>query len=115
MLKIINPHLRRVRDGILYAKNSSSRRHECKRYCKEMGRKYKKFIFDVAHRWNSIYAMLECAYDYKDVLTMYCNEHFSEVELTTYDWDVSYMIKEFLEIFNILTNFFLVFIILLLL
>ena len=50
--------------------------------------------------------MLEYAYDYKDVLTMYCNEHFPEIGLITYDWDVSYIIKEFLEIFNMATNFF---------
>ena len=76
-----------------------------------MGRKYKKFISDVAHRWNSTYVMLECVYDYKDAFTMYCNEHFPEVGLTTYYWDVSYMIKEILKIFNIATYFFPVFII----
>ena len=105
-LKIIDPHLRRVRDGILFAKNSSIRRYEFKRYCKQMGKKYNKFISDVPHRWNSTYAMLECAYDYKDILTIYCNEHFPEIGLTSYDWDVSYIIKEFLEIFNMATNFF---------
>ena len=77
-LKIIDPHLRRVRDGILFAKNSLRRRYEFKKYYKEMGRKYKKFISDVAYRWNSTYAMLEYTYNYKDVLTMHCNEHFPE-------------------------------------
>ena len=43
-LKIIDPYLRRVRDGILYAKSSSSRRYEFKRYYKEMGKKYKKLF-----------------------------------------------------------------------
>ena len=79
-LKIIDPHLRRVRLDILFAKNSSIRRYEFKRYCKEMGRKYNKFISDVAHRWISTYAILECAHDYKDVLTMYCNEHHLTVQ-----------------------------------
>ena len=50
-----------------------------------MGKKYKKFISIVARRWNSTYAMLEYAYDYKDTLTMYCNQHFPKVGLTTYD------------------------------
>ena len=79
-LKVIDPHLHRVRDDILFTKNSSSRKYEFKRYCKEMRIKYKKFISNVAHRWNSTYAMLECAYDYKDVLTMYCNEHHLTVQ-----------------------------------
>ena len=38
-LKIIDPHLRRVRDGILYAENSSNQRHEFKRYCKQIGKR----------------------------------------------------------------------------
>ena len=50
-----------------------------------MRKKYKKFISDVAHKWNSTYAMLECAYNYKNVFIMYCNEYFPEVGLSTYD------------------------------
>ena len=69
-------------------------------------KKYKKFISDVAHRWNLTCAMLEYVYDNKDVLTMYCNEYFPEVGLSTSDWEISYMIKEFLETFNIPTKFF---------
>ena len=87
-------------------KNSSSRWHEFKKYCKQMGKKYKKFISNVAHRWNSIYAILECAYDYKDIFTMYCNEYFPEVGLTTYDWEINHTIKGFLEISNTVIKFF---------
>ena len=61
-------------------------------------KEYKKFISDIAHRWYSTYAMLDCAYDYKDVLTMYCNKYFPEVGLITNNWEISYMMKEFLEI-----------------
>ena len=37
-LKVIDPHLRRVRDSILDTKNSSNRRHKFKRYCNQIGK-----------------------------------------------------------------------------
>ena len=67
---------------------------------------YKKFISDVAHRWNSTQAMLEYAYDYKYVFTMYCNDYFPEIGLTVYYQKINYMIKELLENFNTAAKFF---------
>ncbi|KAH7653156.1 Ribonuclease H-like protein [Dioscorea alata] len=73
---------------------------------KEIGRKCKKYLIDVDHRWNSTYEMLECAYDDRDITSMFCNNKFPEDQVTNYDWEVSNLIKEFLKIFYTSTNIF---------
>ncbi|KAH7679060.1 Ribonuclease H-like protein [Dioscorea alata] len=105
-LKIIEPHIEKIRNCILYVRNGSHRRHEFQTYCSERGRKCKKYLIDVDHRWNSTYEMLECAYDDRDIISMFCNDKFPEDQVTNYDWEASNLIKEFLEIFYTSTNMF---------
>lgn len=38
--------------------------------------KHFKKIIDVDHWWNSTYLMLDCAYNYEENITMFCNEYF---------------------------------------
>ena len=46
-----------------------------------------------------MYAMLNCAYDYRDIILMFYDEHFPKVQINSFDWEINNMIKEFLEIF----------------
>ena len=45
------------------------------------------------------YAILDCIYDYRDIISMFCNKHFPEVQLNTFDWEISNMIKKNLKNF----------------
>lgn len=49
--------------------------------------------------------MLDCAYDYKDIIRTYCNKYFLEFKLLimiwNYDLEVSITVKESLKIFNV--------------
>ncbi|KAH7670359.1 Ribonuclease H-like protein [Dioscorea alata] len=85
-----HPHIEKIRNCILYVRNGSHRRHEFQTFCSERGRKCKKYLIDVDHRWNSTYEMLECAYDDRDIISMFCNDKFSEDQVTNYDWEVKF-------------------------
>lgn len=45
-----------------------------------------KLIINVEHGWNSTYAMLDCVYDNRNAISIFCDEHFPEVQISSYDW-----------------------------
>lgn len=76
-----------------------------------MGRKCQKYLINVEHRRNLTYEMLDCAYDDNDIFSIFCNDNFSKDQVNSYYWEVSNLIKEFLEIFIMQLIFLLLFII----
>ncbi|OAY78882.1 putative AC transposase, partial [Ananas comosus] len=98
-LKIISPQIKKLKDCIMFIHSSGPRKQDFKSLCRQMGQKYKKFIFDVQHRWNSTYKMLQYCYEYRNVLTIFYNEKMQHNFMTNEEWDIGQILMNFLQLF----------------
>ena len=51
------------------------------KFCRENGKKPKRFSRDVPTRWNSTYELLNESFSYKELLCMFINTNISQVNL----------------------------------
>ena len=84
-----------IRESVKYLKLSPSRLYKFNEIFKSLKLSTsKRLILDVPTRWNSTYAMLECALENKSVFSRYK------------DWKRAAKVSKFLEVFNDVTKVF---------
>ena len=77
----------------------------------------KKYKCDIPHRWNATYTLLKLALKQRWALDLYCVKllqnvrHYSVQLPSECGWTIVDVVKNFLEVFDISTKFFVVFII----
>ncbi|KAJ6848238.1 putative zinc finger BED domain-containing protein RICESLEEPER 2-like [Iris pallida] len=99
-LEFFSTHLETLRNCLHSLNTSPSRQQAFKNTCAHFSIRFRRFVKDVPHRWNSTYLMLKFALPFKDAITYFCNmDHNFEYPVTEDDWIVATSICEFLEIF----------------
>ena len=70
------------------------------RFCKQNGKKPKKFPRDVPHRWNSTYELLNQSFSYKELLCTFFANYVPQSNLYPQEWDICKRILDLLKVFN---------------
>ena len=70
------------------------------KFCRENGKKPKRFSRDVPTRWNSTYELLNESFSYKELLCMFINNNVPQVNLFPQNWEVCQKILDLLKVFN---------------
>ncbi|WOL06198.1 zinc finger BED domain-containing protein RICESLEEPER 2-like [Canna indica] len=107
-LVVIHEIISKVRESVKYIKGSPARLHKFNEIARQLQLSTtKRLILDVSTRWNSTYAMLESALQFKDVFPRYHERDPNYKSVPSYeDWEKTDKIMEFLEVFNEATNVF---------
>ena len=66
----------------------------------------RKFRPDEQHRWNSTYIMLKEVMPYRLVMTTWITKELGAKYIDDSDWDIAFMMLEFLEVFYLATTAF---------
>ncbi|WOL01391.1 zinc finger BED domain-containing protein RICESLEEPER 2-like [Canna indica] len=107
-LIVIHDIISKVRESVKYIKGSPARLHKFNEIARQLQLSFtKRLVLDVSTRWNSTYAMLESALEFKDVFPRYHERDPNYKSVPSYeDWEKASKIMEFLEVFNEATNVF---------
>ncbi|WOL14226.1 zinc finger BED domain-containing protein RICESLEEPER 2-like [Canna indica] len=107
-LIVIHDIISKVRESVKYIKGSPARLHKFNEIARQLQlSSTKRLVLDVSTRWNSTYAMLESALEFKDVFPRYHERDPNYKSVPSYeDWEKASKIMEFLEVFNEATNVF---------
>lgn len=85
-LNVIDKFISNVRDSVKYLKGSPSRMDNFYKIAHQLRvSTTKNLVLDVATRWNSTYAMLESAINYKEVFPRYAERDSNFRTLPSYD------------------------------
>ncbi|WOL17529.1 zinc finger BED domain-containing protein RICESLEEPER 2-like [Canna indica] len=107
-LIVIHDIISKVRESVKYIKGSPARLHKFNEIARQLQlSSTKRLVLDVSTRWNSTYAMLLSALEFKDVFPRYHERDPNYKSVPSYeDWEKASKIMEFLEVFNEATNVF---------
>ena len=97
-----------IRESVKYLKLSPSRLYKFNEIVKSLKLSTsKRLILDVPTRWNSTYAMLECALENKSVFSRYKERDYNYKWLPSdEDWKMAAEVSKFLEVINDVTKVF---------
>ena len=69
------------------------------RFCRENGKKPKRFPKDVPTRWNSTFHLLNESLAYKDLLCAFVSNDIPQIDLYPQEWDICKKILDVLKVF----------------
>jgi hypothetical protein len=95
----IAPQIVKIRNAVLFINTSSYRFQEFKQFCRSFGKRPRKLLQDVPHRWNSTFEMLSLCLDYKTIITSFYNSKQSSETLLEMDWNAATVIRDLLHVF----------------
>ena len=97
-----------IRESVKYLKLSPSRLYKFNEIVKSLKLSTsKRLILDVPTRWNSTYAMLECALENKSIFSRYKERDYNyKWLLFDEDWKRVAEVSKFLEVINDVTKVF---------
>lgn len=107
-LGVIQNFIVKVCDSVKYFKGSPSRLHKFSEIAKQLQLcTTKKLVLDVPTRWNSTYAMLESAMQFREVFPRYQERdpHYQSCP-SFEDWEKAAKVMELLEVFKEATHVF---------
>ena len=70
------------------------------RFCKQNGKRPRRFSRDVPTRWNSTYELLNQSFEYKDLLYAFISTNVPQLELLPQHWNICQRILDCLKVFN---------------
>ncbi|KAJ6791106.1 zinc finger BED domain-containing protein RICESLEEPER 2-like [Iris pallida] len=107
-LNEIKEVIQNIRESVKYLKMSPQRLHKFADIVKQLQLPAsKRLVLDVPTRWNSTYAMLDCALGFKKVFSMYQERDPSYTWLpSTMDWERAESVCKILEAFSEASNIF---------
>ena len=70
------------------------------RFCKQNGKRPRRFSRDVPTRWNSTYELLNQSFEYKVLLCAFISTNVPQLELSRQHWNICHKILDCLKVFN---------------
>ena len=99
-LKTLDVFLQPIKMAIQFLWKHPQKMREWGKFCKENGRRPKRFPKDVPTRWNSTFHLLTESLAYKDLLCTFISNNVPQINLYPQEWDICQKILDVLKVFN---------------